>query len=151
MINNVVLVGRMTVMRNFVIHQVTLLLQHSALRLTVTSRVLMVNVKLTLLTVLSGASRLKIWLTGLRKVHWLELQVVFRPVNYENQQGQRVYVIEVVADNFQMWKAVRHVKVIVVVHTTLEDLIIQIHSVVELPLVVRLVNTTCTIYTKLRS
>ena len=43
-------------------------------------KVLMVNVKLTLLTVLSGASRLKIWLTGLRKVHWLELQVVFRPV-----------------------------------------------------------------------
>lgn len=60
--------------------------------------------------------------------------------NYENQQGQRVYVTEVVADNFKCWKAVRHVKVIVVVHTTLEDLIIQIHSVVELPLVVRLVN-----------
>ena len=60
--------------------------------------------------------------------------------NYENQQGQRVYVTEVVADNFQMLETVRHVKVIVVVHTTLEDLIIQIHSVVELPLVVRLVN-----------
>ena len=61
MINNVVLVGRMT--------RVTLLLQHSALRLTVTSRVLTVNVKQTLLTVLSGASKLKIWLTGLRKAH----------------------------------------------------------------------------------
>lgn len=59
--------------------------------------------------------------------------------NYENQQGQRVYVTEVVADNFQMLKAVRHEG-----HsggsTTLEDLIIQIHSVEELQLVVHLAS-----------
>ena len=60
--------------------------------------------------------------------------------NYENQQGQRVYVTEVVADNSKCWKAVRHVKVTVVVLTTLEDLIIQIHSVEELQLVVHLVD-----------
>ena len=31
--------------------------------------------------------------------------------SYENQQGQRVYVTEVVAENFQMLKAVQRVKV----------------------------------------
>ena len=58
--------------------------------------------------------------------------------NYENQQGQRVYVTEVVADNFQMLesRAAREG------HSggSLEDLIIQIHSVVELQLVVHLVD-----------
>ena len=54
--------------------------------------------------------------------------------NYENQQGQRVYVTEVVADNFQMLES----------RATREGhsggLIIQTHSVVELQLVVHLVD-----------
>ena len=38
------------------------------------------------------------------------LQVVFRLVAMINQQGQRVYVTEVVAESFQLWKAVLPVK-----------------------------------------
>ena len=60
MINNVVLVGRMTRDAE---------LRYTPSNVAVASRVLMVNVKLTLLTVLSGASKLKIWRTGLRKAH----------------------------------------------------------------------------------
>ena len=60
--------------------------------------------------------------------------------NYENQQGQRVYVTEVVADNFQMLesRAAREG------HSggsyNVGGFDNSIHSVVELPLVVRLVN-----------
>ena len=68
MINNVVLVGRMT--RDAELRYTpSNVAVATFLQLIVTSRVLMVNVKLTLLTVLSGASKLKIWLTGLRKAH----------------------------------------------------------------------------------
>ena len=46
--------------------------------------------------------------------------------NYENQQGQRVYVTEVVADNFQMLesRAAREGHA-VVVHSTSEAMVIQ--------------------------
>jgi len=59
MINNVVLVGRMTRDAE---------LRYTPSNVAVATFSLAVNQQ-TLLTVLSGASKLKIWLTGLRKAH----------------------------------------------------------------------------------
>ena len=80
MINNVVLVGRMTrdaelrytpsnvavALPEIQMHQPR---RADTREATVTLKTLTVSVKRTLLTVLSGASKLKIWLTGLRKAH----------------------------------------------------------------------------------
>ena len=51
---------------------------------------------------LCGANRLKTLLTGLKKAHLSGVTGRIQTRSYDNQQGQRVYVTEVVAENFQM-------------------------------------------------
>ena len=62
----------------------------------------MAIVKLILSTALCGVSRLKTLLTGRKKGALIGITGRIQTRNYNNQQGQRVYVTEVVAEQFQL-------------------------------------------------
>ena len=121
MINNVVLVGRMT--------------RDAELRYT-PSNVAVATFSLAVNRNFKGAN-------GERETDFINC-VIWRQQaeNLANwaKKGALIGITGRIQIMSKCWKAVRHVKVTVVVLTTLEDLIIQIHSVEELQLVVHLVD-----------
>ena len=92
-------------MPNFAIHrkikrsQLLLLLLIATLKIKVAREADFINVVIWR----QQAENLANWA---KKGALIGLLVSIQTRNYENQQGQRVYVTEVVADNFQYWKAI---------------------------------------------
>ena len=101
MINNVVLVGRLTRDPE---------LRYTPSNVAVATFSLAVNRNFKnqagdreadLSVALCGANRLKISQTGAKKGNLVGITGRIQTRSYDNQQGQRVYVTEVVAENFQ--------------------------------------------------